>query len=714
MLEQTERQLLDLTQQLDALRHMANETAGGAIPQDFLDVTATIADQVGHLKNEITDVVPKLSNLTERFRKKTINIGVAGNARQGKSTVLQHISGLTDQEIPTSDKLPCTGAKSKIHHFEGKAYADIEFYSADEFFRDIILPYFQDFQRLNYPLITSLHDFEKPLPQLDFAQSAELVSDEAKYKKLVEIHQAFPEFKHLLSTEKTVPLSEISKYVTQQDKLYLAVKTAYIYTKFPNHDVTGLCFVDLPGMEAAQYHELKLALSLKQEVDAVIFLKRPDPSGDQWQKADYAVLNMIAAAAPEIELSNWLFTVLNEMEAPSNQHLIPLLKDDAPNTARQANMLVSNCKRPDGSEMVFEAVLNHLEQNLEKIDRVLLDSLEHSVEQIVSKVTLQLGPALKFFSAAQGDSGQHEKFWELFDRFLIDSKTNLEKLVKEVHERSYLDGIQQTFLAKVKEVCDDAEQTLPLPANQVLEDEYYKCGGWFGVVEEYLHYLRAHLTKHLAQHLDLYLDELMEKVFREVLVQSLSKPEGLLGMVSQQDETLKERQILEAFYHLLNPKQHEQLCQTFEYMFKFNFSYQSHFHYRVRQQMKTLDPLDNPESVTGIVPPNANAQHAPDIARGLETMYRQALGRIRKQFINELQADPSNAIFALVEEIRDRLARSEDIDKEWRIFLYLRRAQVWPEEFSQFEQETALRRKWQNLLDAILTQSQKLQSTRRK
>jgi hypothetical protein len=90
-----------------------------------------------------------------------------------------------------------------------------------------------------------------------------------------------------------VALEHIRDYVTQHDdngnirSNYLAVKTANIYTKFPNHDVTGLCLVDLPGLEAAQGHEKKLVASLEQEVDAVILVKKPSPQGDQWNSDDF-------------------------------------------------------------------------------------------------------------------------------------------------------------------------------------------------------------------------------------------------------------------------------------------------------------------------------------------------------------------------------------------------------------------------------------------
>lgn len=709
MLEQAKRELDELAQQLDALRSMANDTVEAEnVPDDFREVTANVANQVSNLQQDIMELLPKFTNITERFRKKTINIGVAGNARQGKSTVLQHISGLTDQEIPTSDKLPCTGAKSKIHHFEGDPYAHIEFYSADEFFRDIISPYFQDFQRLNFPRVYSLSEFEKPLPQLNLAQSSEPVSDEAKYKKLAEIHQAFPTFKHVLSTEKTIPLAEIREYVTQEKKLYLAVKTAYIYTRFPNHDVSGLCFVDLPGMEAAQYHEQKLAVSLKQEVDAVIFLKRPDPSGDQWQKADYAVLNMIASSAPEIELSNWLFIVLNEMESPSNAHLLPLLKDDAPNTARQSNMLVSNCKRSEGSESVFETVLRHLEQNLEKIDRVLLDSLTRSVEQITSKVMLNLSPMMSFFNADQNDLGAHKEFNRLFKKFYTDFANTLEPLVEEVRGRTYLDHNQQNFLATVKTICDEAEQNPPVPSAEEVAKFYYPGSGWYGgAVASWLTILRAKLAQRLAKGIDVFLEGMIENVYQDILVRTI--PETLRALVVSQETTLTAREQMKAFYELLDQREHPKLREAFEYIFRFNFSYQSHFHYRVRQQMRSLDPLMDTSLVPSLIPSDAHKKHAPDIQRGLATMYCQAVAKIRKQFITEMQADPGNAIFALVEEIRDRLLRTEGIEDEWDSFLFLHCGEVWPQQFKQFAEQKALRKQWQGAVDSVLTLCRKLQ-----
>lgn len=314
MLEKVHNGLAELEMQMDSLQQMAEEVLAEAdeIPQDIASLTSKIATYIGGPQEEMAHLNASIISLTKRFSKETINIGVAGKARQGKSTLLQKISGLSNKEIPTSDELPCTGTKSKIYHSEDDAYAKIEFYSKEEFLKEILHPYF-DKLKISKPF--SLKRFGEPLSELNNNLSKDRNLDKAIYEKLAFIHSAFSSYAELLSKPpKTLELEEILNYVTQGKgrTRYLAVKSADIYTKFPNHDVTGLCLVDLPGLEAAQGHEMKLVSSLEHEVDAVIFVKSPDVLGTDWEQADYNVFDLVDNAVREVELANRLFIVLNE------------------------------------------------------------------------------------------------------------------------------------------------------------------------------------------------------------------------------------------------------------------------------------------------------------------------------------------------------------------------------------------------------------------
>ena len=70
--------------------------------------------------------------LEKRFNRETLNISVVGRARQGKSRLLQALSGLPNEVIPASDGGDCTGAKSVIANAPGHTRARVTFYNDTE------------------------------------------------------------------------------------------------------------------------------------------------------------------------------------------------------------------------------------------------------------------------------------------------------------------------------------------------------------------------------------------------------------------------------------------------------------------------------------------------------------------------------------------------------------------------------------------------------
>ncbi len=51
------------------------------------------------------------------------------------------------------------------------------------------------------------------------------------------------------------------------------------------------------------------------------------------------------------------------------------------------------------------------------------------------------------------------------------------------------------------------------------------------------------------------------------------------------------------------------------------------------------------------------SEKAEEIARGLSDFYKRTVFRVSRRLTEEMQTDPTDAMFALVEEIKDRLAR---------------------------------------------------------
>ena len=714
MLEQVQSGLAELEMQLDSLQEMAAEIE--AEPDNVPDEIIKLASKIStHFNNGFPDEVAGLnvsiSNLTKRFSKETINIGVAGKARQGKSTLLQQISGLTNQEIPTSDELPCTGAKSKIFHSENEPHAKIEFYTKEEFLKEILYSYF-DKLKLSKPF--SLKRFgDEDLSELDNRRTIDRNLDKAIYEKLKFIHGAYPSFSNLLSKpSKLLGLEDIIDYVTQSDgrTQYLAVKSADIYTKFPNHDVTGLCLVDLPGLEAAQGHEQKLVSSLEHEVDAVIFVKSPDVLGTDWEQADYSVFDLVDNAVKEVELANRLFIVLNEKNDGSNRKQVQLLKEQPPETYSPPRILTANCS--DATEVehkVFSVVLQHIESNLESTDRKYIKALSDKMASVNETLSLLFTSSMSGLSTANADLTRERKYRILSEKFIKELTRGLEQLVLDVQQ---VLNISEEFKLKVEEICEAARESAPIPTKEDLAEQYLEYSGWKGVVGEELNYLRAYLTEFMATNLDNYLQSKINEVLRQVLLGVF--PKALQNMLPTPPETETDpRSIILEFQKILDKVEHPNIYKTFEYIHNFNFSYHSHFHYRVREEMGLLNTYSS-ESIDDIVPQDATRDNfmekAEEIARGLDSHYQQTIYQLRKQFGETMQADPANAILALVEEVKDRLVRAKGMKEEWKSFLDPIRETLWADELSQFNQEIALRKQWRNALEDALKSAKLVQA----
>ena len=114
--------------------------------------------------SELRKIDENLALLQNRFSRDTLNIVVIGRARQGKSRLLQTITGLSTEEIPDGNQAFCTGVRSDIINTPSTdtAYAQVSFLSERQFIEDKLAPYFRDIQEYKADLFTpsSVHEFQ--------------------------------------------------------------------------------------------------------------------------------------------------------------------------------------------------------------------------------------------------------------------------------------------------------------------------------------------------------------------------------------------------------------------------------------------------------------------------------------------------------------------------------------------------------------------------
>ncbi|MBF0226887.1 MAG: dynamin family protein [Desulfobacterales bacterium] len=678
--------------------------------KDFKDSILQAASQLQGIDEQVRELKFLINNLIKRFKRDTINIGVAGKARQGKSTLLQQISGLNDAEIPSSDELPCTGAKSKIFYHDGQPHARIDFYSDSEFLKEIIYSYYDT---LELPKPSGIDSFSKDNIPAPNEKSKIYDTDRnlynATYEKLKLIHSAIPSIKeYFFKISDMLEMKHIPDYVTQKNTKYLSVKVANIFTKFPHHDVSGLCLVDLPGLEASQGHEKKLAESLEHEVDAIIFVKIPSAQGTQYDKDDYKVIDLIDKSARDINLDDWLFIVLNVLNDKSNQKQAELLKQNPPQSSVKFNILIGNCKDSiEAQEKVFMPVLLHLEQNLEKIDKKYVKTIQDKINNISNRISEALKISNEKLKPLQEDRQMTREYVKLETNFIEDMKKKISSLLFEIYQNVKNAGSE--FKTKIEEICEIAKNNPLVPESSNLEESYKEEGGWPGALQEKLHHLRADLSRFLADNIDIYLKEQVNKALVKVLNGIFKETINSLIPQSLDNPSETIRQLRDLF-----DEEMPNLKDAFTYLSKFDFSYHSHFHHRIRERMYLLDTF-NQDFEDKLLPKDRGKKEiqevAQEIQRGLQSHYLETIYEINKKLSDEMYSDPAYAVFSLVEEIGDRLVRKEDIEFEWKDFIYNFRGRLWPEIFGKFEKYKELYKNWEKTSDALIKSIQKLKDS---
>lgn len=698
-LEQVEQNLQKLAETLENLeeqRQVILETLSDPAIAAQLQLI-----ELSAFRQKIREEQAALARLKTRFGRATLNIGVVGLARQGKSRLLQTISGLSATEIPDGDGSHCTGVRSLICHApQVESFAEISFYSEKEFLHDVIAPYYRDERegglRLGFPPPTLNQFAELALPNLpeDLPGRA---NPQTRYERLKKLHKNLSRYRTLLNkAPSTIPPTQIRDYVAQQNLNdeplfnYLAVREAKIYCSFPFEDVEKVALLDMPGLgDTGLGDEARLLKALSEDVDAVLFVRSPKPAGDNWTPADLALYDLAQQAISELPLENWSFLALNHNRRHGdNLHNCEKFAQsvrDGETKIRTSQLEIVDCSDPDEvRQKLLDPLLSHLADNLAQLDHAYAQACQESLHKLQTEIRTQLGRATRILNNVATSDGEMRQFDRYFDSLWEQLTDGVEKLLKELREQRK--EPDEEFARQISAVLEKCRTAPGLPTVEQIERRRNKVNALGTAYNMYLDEIRTRLTNHFIE-LDGALKLTTTNLKQRVAAVLAAPDAGGLARLSPESGVGLLKRIFEL---LADDADLAQLHRAFEVLLDFELSYRGFIQYRVREHLDCLTP--------DLTRTRVDSDDTPaDVLGYLQNMYEEAIYNVEAAFKKWL-ADPNKANFAIVEEFIDQILRAEGAPQAWRNFYRTVRAEVWPNEFKLWSARSQLQKQWQNYL----------------
>lgn len=686
------------------------------------DFRKSIPESEGELSNRLNSIVTdgfyqeydsvkqELERLLKRFSRKHIHMSFVGKAGQGKSLVMQNISGLKGDVIPSSDGSDCTGAKSIITNSDSETVnAEIEFYSQQELL-DIVNRYLENIWGEDSDIyrqysVRTVSDI-KSLPIGEFNKALDRREGEAssKFKHLCNYVEHVGDFEAHIGLKITIPAEQIEEYVAQyknDDKSvkyykFLGVKGANIKCHFPCSDCGKIVLVDTIGLGATSLGvEEAMRDAISNDSDAIVYMFRPDPLRPRLSSDDYQIIDKISGWVSHDYAKEMLFWVFNrvETEKGKNTTLIPELMKEV---QEQKNIPVCKCidvncfDRSKVEEKLLLPILEQMSKNLEKIDRLLIDRLQERLSRLheeYSNISIQLQ---RLFSKAYvtPDMRRHleNPIHKLYNAWTGNLRTYCLELKKERNKEN--EFFSYAFNEKLKNVF--CIPTLEQIQNHVMQGS--KTGPI--VFEEMTNYIRLKIINDFFT-LDESLRELVRNLKNDIVHIMADDADrcGRMGKVvpynNEPDKWLEE---------LLNvTKANPQLVKiqkALKSLIEFNLSVRGYLIYIVRNSMDKIDDqISNIPTLEGLDDIDENIK-AESIHRWLERYIEDIYKKIRDE-CQEYLKFPNNALFAASRDFLDRICYAIDdlessmsMKDEWRYFYEDHMTAIWSDECEKHAAKT--------------------------
>lgn len=397
---------------------------------------STYSSLLDQALSNIRGVIADYERELERFERKSLCIGIGGQARVGKSTFLQSVTGLGEDQIPTSDKFFTTAIRSRIENSrEGVAIAD--FHSEESFLSDVIYPICD---KLHIARPYSLDEFRKAELSLSPDESRTQENDDL-LKRLKDAQSGLDSYKRFLNgkVRERIELNDLRPYVAYPENglkagPYLAVKNLLIKAPFPSTDVTQLEVVDLPGLGEAGIDIAKIQTKGMENIcDVTLMMKRPTDTNVEWTRIDSNALDAMSAAVPLLKDQTKYTVILANVGHADDQRAEACIKSIRDNLKRPFKIVSCDAKdRNSIKSDTMPEILNFLAENLPIIDNAIIDGLNRKASAARESIKSDIDRIRKDCSKIYGGSKQdYYEFYHNIHRKLAKVLEGIREIMKE-------------------------------------------------------------------------------------------------------------------------------------------------------------------------------------------------------------------------------------------------------------------------------------------
>lgn len=690
---------------LNVLRQIT-EKHGGYYTMSLEDPTFTERVQQASPDQAMAKVeicLKECERLQRRFNRESINISVIGRARQGKSLLLQSISGLPNEIIPAANGGDCTGAKSVICNVKGSIHAEIDFYSEKELI-DQVQKYL-DSIGINKTIgsISQIKNLRNEIEAFDVKNlTSEKGSQLSHLKKYILYYDEYCSF--IGTTQKVSNENEIRSFVAQYDTnnhhtyKYLGVKEARIFTDFPYADAGKIVLIDTIGLgDTALGIREKMLDTLKNDSDAAILVRLPAATGDDIRVEDDQLYDLICKQMDKTVLDKWLFLALNVCKELSNLNAGHSMEEKFKEKALHFAFIQKvNCASKEEVEKdLLVPILQYLSKNLIEVDNNLLFNANSLFTQayydFFSLCEKIRGVINSTFKAGNSMSEIFDDEYEKFLKLSLPPQLNKlnEKYKGKAEECKVIKEEIHKILRTLIDCCPEKESI----------QERLNSGGIDAHPDNVLNYyadsMRARICDNFEEINSNTIVELQEGVKKEILQVLYTEEGGKLGVIPLL-EAIDDGNILEWFKALINEKLNEYptLKDAISNILNYRLSIEGLLEYRVNCSLECMDPAS-----LEFKRPNFQGQSPENCAIIIEQTLMNIIPTVANTLdssISDLLLIPYHSFYARIRKVRECLVFSEEGRRELRKFYRDHSAIIWKEKFqAAMGKETALG-EWNN------------------